>query len=66
VLLELGHADSRKSRSGVMLSSVMMDLVNGDSGVDDMGLDSLLLYYRLNCLMDVMVDVFSSNRWCGG
>jgi len=41
LLLEVGHADSRKGRSGVVLSSVVVDLVDGDGGVDNGGLDGL-------------------------
>lgn len=41
LLLEVGHADSGKSRGGVVLSSVVVNLVDGNGGVDDGGLDSL-------------------------
>ena len=38
-----------------MLSLVMMDLVNGDSGVDDRWLDGLLLDDRLDGLGHFLV-----------
>jgi hypothetical protein len=40
-LLELLHGDSRKSRSGVVLGSVVVNLVDGDGGVGDVRLDGL-------------------------
>lgn len=40
-LLELLHGDGRKSRGGVVLSSVVVNLVDGDGGVGDVRLDSL-------------------------
>lgn len=35
LLLEVGHADDGKGRGGVDLGSVVVDLVDGNSGVDD-------------------------------
>lgn len=46
-------------------SSVVMDLMDWYSGVDDVGLDSLLVNNRLNGLMDVVVDVLAANSGCG-
>lgn len=40
LLLEVGHADSGKGGSGVVLSCVVVNLVDGHGGVDDGGLDS--------------------------
>lgn len=39
--LELCHGDCRKCRGGVVLGGVVVDLVDGDSGVGDVGLDGL-------------------------
>lgn len=39
LLLEVGHADDGKSRGGVVLGRVVVNLVDGDSGVDDSRLD---------------------------
>ena len=44
-LLELLHGDSRKSGGGVVLGSVVVDLVDGDGGVGDVGLDGLCDWY---------------------
>lgn len=41
-----------------------MNLVNGDGGVDDVGLDRLLVDYRLDGLVDMMMDMLSSNSGC--
>ena len=41
LLLEVGHADSGKGRGGVVLGSVVVNLVDGDGGVDNGGLDCL-------------------------
>jgi len=47
-----------------MLSSIVVDFVNGDSRVHDVRLDCLLMDNRLDVLVDVMVDMFASNSWC--
>jgi hypothetical protein len=39
--LELLHGDSRKGRGGVVLGSVVVNLVDGDGGVGDVRLNSL-------------------------
>merc|ERR1711964_152315 len=39
--------------------------MNGHSSVDDRGLNGLLLNYRLDVFMDVVVDVLASNGWIG-
>lgn len=41
LLLEVGHADSWEGRCCVVLSSVLMDLVDGHGGMDNMGLNGL-------------------------
>ena len=41
LLLKVGHANSRKSGSGVVLGSVVVNLVDRDRGVDDVGLNDL-------------------------
>jgi len=48
-----------------MLSGSMMRLVDGDNGVDNLWSDSLLVDDWLHCLVDMMVDVFALNSWCG-
>jgi hypothetical protein len=40
-LLELLHGDSRKSRGGVVLSGVVVNLVDRDGGVGDVRLNGL-------------------------
>jgi len=58
---ELTHSHGWK-RSRVMVGClVVVYLVNGDSGVDDVGLDSLLLHNRLDSLMDVVVDMLATD-----
>jgi len=63
LLLELGHGDSGKRGGGVVLGFVVVDFMDGDGGVDDGGLDGLLLDDWLDVLVYVVVDVFASNRW---
>lgn len=58
---ELVHADSWEGGSSVVLSLVLVNLVDWDGGVDDGWLDSLLLDNWLNCLVDVVVNVLTSN-----
>ena len=43
LLLEVGHAHGREGGGGVVLGLVLVDLVDGDGGVDDRRLDGLLL-----------------------
>ena len=50
LLLEVSHADSGQSRCRVMLRFVLVNLMDGNSGVDDGWLDGLLLYNRLDGL----------------
>jgi len=51
---------------------VVVNLVDGNGGVDDVGLNSLLLNNRLDGLVDVVLNVLASNRGssalavCGG
>ena len=39
LLLEVGHADGGQGGSGVVLGRVVVHLVDGDGGVDDVWLD---------------------------
>ena len=43
LLLEVGHADGRESGGGVVLGLILVDLVDGNGGVDNRRLDGLLL-----------------------
>ena len=43
LLLEVCHADSGQRRCGVVLGFIVVDFVDGDGGVDDGWLDSLLI-----------------------
>jgi hypothetical protein len=63
--LELVHRDTRKLSGSVVLSLVLMDFVDGDSGVDNGGLNSLLLDNWLDVLVHVVVDVLACNSWVG-
>jgi hypothetical protein len=49
---ELLHAHSGESRRSVVLGLVVMNLVDGDGGVDDGWLDGLLLDDGLNGLVN--------------
>ena len=61
LLLKVGHGDGRKSRGAVVLGSVVVDLVDGDGGVDNVGLDGLLVDNGLDGLVDVVVDVLTAD-----
>jgi len=61
-LLELLHGDSRKSRGSVVLGGVVVDFVDGDGGVGDVRLNSLLLDHGLDSLVNVVVLVLASNN----
>lgn len=39
--LELGHGDGGEGRCGVVLGSIVVDLVDGDGGVGDVRLNGL-------------------------
>lgn len=64
LVLELVHGHGRQSSCSVVGSSVVVDLMNGDSSVNNIGLDNLLLYDWLDGLMDVVVHMFTSDGWC--
>jgi hypothetical protein len=64
--LELIHGDGRELGSTVVLSLVLVDFVDGHSGVDDVGLNRLLLDDRLDGFVHMVVDVLSSNGGGGG
>jgi hypothetical protein len=55
--LELLHGHGWESSSLMVGSLVMVDLMDGDSSVDHVGLDRLLLDNGLDSLMDVLDDV---------
>lgn len=59
--LELVDADGRESGGTVVLSSVVMDLMDGDGGVHNLRLDHLLVEDGLNLLMDVVVNMLALN-----
>jgi len=65
LVVELVHADSWELSSSVVLGFVLMNFVDGNSGMDNAWLDSLLVYDGLNGLMYVVVDVLTSNGWGG-
>jgi len=47
--LELGHGDGGEGRGSVVLGGVVVNLVDGDGGVGDVGLDGLCLLILVNC-----------------
>lgn len=59
--LELLHGHGRQRGSLMVSGLVVVDLVDWDGGVDHVWLDSLLLDYRLDGLVDVVVNVLSTN-----
>jgi len=59
--LELLKGNSGEGRGGVVLGSVVVDLVDGDGGVDDVRLNGLLVHNGLDGLVDVVVDVLASD-----
>lgn len=65
LLLELGHGHGRKLRGLVVSGSVVVDLVDGDGGVDHVGLDGLLVDDGLDGLVDVVVDVLAADGSVG-
>jgi len=62
--VELIHGHGRQRGSSVVLGLILVNLVDRDSGVNNGWLNSLLLDDWLNVLVDVVVDVLASNRWC--
>lgn len=64
LLLKVGHGDGRKGRGGVVLSSVVVNLVDRDGGVDNVRLDGLLVDDGLDGLVDVVVDVLTADGGC--
>lgn len=62
--LELVHGDGGEGGGGVMLGFVLVHLVDGDGGVDDGGLDGLLLDDGLDVLGVGELD--GLRLWRGG
>jgi hypothetical protein len=54
--LELVHGHGWQSGALVVCSSVVVNLVDGDGGVDDVGLDDLLVDNGLDGLVDVLEE----------
>jgi hypothetical protein len=63
--LELFHRHSRKSCGAVVGSLVVVNLVDGNGGMDNIRLDGLLLDDRLDGLVDVVVNVLTANGSSG-
>lgn len=59
--LELLHGHGWESSSLMVGGLVMVNLMDRDGGVDNVGLDGLFLDNGLNSLVDVVVDVLSAN-----
>jgi len=59
LLLVLLHRDRGQGGSAVDTSLVVMNLVDWHGGVDDLGLDGLLVEYGLDRLVDVMVNMLA-------
>lgn len=66
LLGELRHGDGWESRGGVVLSSVVVNLVDWHGGVDNVRLDGLLVDDWLDGLVDVVVDVLAGDGWLDG
>jgi hypothetical protein len=64
--VELVHGNRGEMTGSVVLCLVLVDFVDGDGGVHDGGLDSLLLDDGLDILVNVVVDVFTCNVRVGG
>jgi len=62
LVLELVHAHGRKSGSSMMLGSVVVNLMDWNSRVNDMRLNSLFLNNRLNGFVHVVVHMLTSDR----
>jgi len=59
--LELLHSHGWEGRSSVVLGLVFVNLVDWNGGVDDRGLNSLLLDDRLDVLVNVVVNVLADD-----
>lgn len=64
LLLKVGHGDGGKSRGSVVLGGVVVNLVDGDGGVDNVRLDGLLVDNGLDGLVDVVMDVLTADGGC--
>jgi hypothetical protein len=65
LVLKLIHGHGRKGCGAVVCSLVVVNLVNRNGGVNNVRLDSLLLDDRLDGLVDVVVDVLTTNGSSG-
>jgi len=62
LLLELVEADGRQRGGAVVLGGAVVDFVDGDSGVDDVRLNGLLLHNRLDRLVHVVVHMLARDH----
>jgi len=62
--LEFTHGHGRQSSGLVVGGCVVVNLVDGDSGVDNIWLDDLLVDNGLNGFVDVVVNMLSTNSGC--
>lgn len=62
--LELVHGHGWQSSGLVVGSSIVVNLMDGNSGVNNIGLDDLPVDDWLNGLVDVVVDVLTTNGGC--
>lgn len=63
--LELVHADGGKGRGAVVLGGIVVDFVDGDRAVNDVGFDGLLVDDRLDVLVNVVVNMLASDNGLG-
>ena len=63
--LELLHGHGRKSSGAVVSGLVVVNLVDRNGGVNNVGLNGLLLENRLDGLVDVVVDVLTADSSSG-
>jgi len=63
LLLEVSHAYSWERRGGVVLCGVVVNLMDWDCCMNNVGLDSLLVNDWLDRLVDVVMNVLSGDCW---
>jgi len=63
LFLEICHVNSWEGGGRMMLSSIVVDFVDGNRGVYDVRLDCLFVNNGLDIFVDVVVNVLASNSW---
>lgn len=65
LVLEFGHGQGGQMGSLMMFGGIVVSFVDGNGGMDNVGLHCFLVDYRLDRFVNVVMDVFTANSGHG-